>query len=83
MSEHGLYAKYRITKTSDGSEVENAFVLRPDRDRHAMAALTAYANSVELENPHFANELREWIREMCRAHLKRHVQDFDKPPNGV
>lgn len=61
MNEQRLYAKYHITKTSDGSDVEGAFVLRPDRDRHARVALAAYAVSIQDDNPEFSQELKRWI----------------------
>lgn len=62
--------KYDIRK-ADGSPVDPTaeyFVLRIDRDEndeprdpHAHAALHAYADSVEVENPEFANDLRYWL----------------------
>lgn len=61
MELQGLYPKYHITKTADGSEVENAFVLKPEADPHARIALLWYARSVEDENPALAGELREWV----------------------
>jgi hypothetical protein len=43
-----------------GEEIaEFRFVLIPSHDLHAIAALHAYAKSVERENPTLADELRE------------------------
>jgi|GEM_PF-6753512 len=39
----GLYAKYNVRKVSDGSLVENCFVLRPEIDYAARQALETYA----------------------------------------
>lgn len=57
----GLYGKYRVTKVSDGSEVGDCFVLKPVADKHARAALLAYADSVETDNPALAVDLRKWL----------------------
>lgn len=54
----GLYGKYIVRKRSDNSIVTNCFVLRPDRDDAAIAAMLAYANSTDDEL--LAQELREW-----------------------
>lgn len=54
----GLYGKYIVRKSSDNSIVTNCFVLRPDRDDAAIAAMLAYANATDDEL--LAQELREW-----------------------
>ena len=61
MSEQGLYPKYTVIKNATGEEVFNAFVLKPDVDEHARAALRAYADSVEASNPNLASDLRWWL----------------------
>jgi hypothetical protein len=57
-----LFNKYTVTKI-DGSTDPKAeyFVLRIDKDVHARVALGAYADSIEAQEPEFAEELREWI----------------------
>ena len=45
MPESGLYAKYEVTK--DGETVEDCFVLEPEDDRAARAALKAYASATD------------------------------------
>lgn len=60
-----LYNKYRIEK-ADGSPVDpNAdyFVLRLDKDPHALVAARAYAKSIELEDEDLAKDLI--FRVMC------------------
>ncbi|MBK8035273.1 MAG: hypothetical protein IPK17_38375 [Chloroflexi bacterium] len=62
MNDRGLYQKYIITKRETGEEVKRpAFVLLPDRDPHARAALRAYADAVEADNPALAADLRSWM----------------------
>ena len=60
----GLYGKY-IIKKSDGSPVDsNAFyfVLRCDKDRHALAALEAYAFSCQDDDSLLAKQLIDYVR---------------------
>ncbi len=55
----GLYKRYEVTRV-DGKEDEPGttyFVLRFG-EKHAKAALLAYANSVQDEQPQLARELR-------------------------
>lgn len=61
MEKQGLYPKYTIIKNSTGKEVEDAFVLKPGTDKHARAALRAYANSIRRENPDLARDLDAWL----------------------
>ncbi len=44
-SEDGLYSKYDVRK--DGEQVENCFVLEPEDDRAARAAIKAYAQATD------------------------------------
>lgn len=65
MNENGLYNKYTIIKNSDVSVVKDkCFILKPQNDPHARAALEAYAKSVEAENPELANDIRNWLQEI-------------------
>lgn len=43
MENKGLYVKYDVRKVDTGELVNDCFVLRPDKDRAAFAALRAYA----------------------------------------
>jgi hypothetical protein len=62
MENKGLYAKYKIISNSTGEEVKRpSFILFPDHDPHARAALRAYADSVEKSNPELAIDLRAWM----------------------
>lgn len=62
MEPQGLYHKYTIIKNRTGEEVKRpSFVLLPENDPHARAALRAYAASVEAENAALAADLRSWM----------------------
>lgn len=62
MERRGLYHKYTITKNDTGEEVKRpSFLLLPESDPHARAALRTYAASVEDENPVLAADLRLWL----------------------
>lgn len=58
--EPGLYIKYNVFKVEDGTPVYNCFVLRPDKDPAARAALRAYAEAAE--NEALRNDIREWLK---------------------
>ena len=55
----GLHVKYDVRKVSDGSVVNNCFVLRPDRDPAAIAALRAYADATP--NKTLAEDIYKWV----------------------
>ncbi|TYS55776.1 hypothetical protein FZD47_25455 [Bacillus infantis] len=59
MREQGLYKKYQVTKTSTGEEVEGVFILKPDTDPIAIAALQKYAELTEDEL--LAGQISEWL----------------------
>ena len=52
----GLYRKYKVYRGDE--QVKACFVLRYDRDPHALVALRAYADSIQDENPELADDLR-------------------------
>ena len=58
----GLYAKYNVTKISDGTTVNNCFVLRPDLDPAALEAIKAYAQATP--NKKLASDLYCWIADI-------------------
>lgn len=60
--QEGLKIKYNVTKVSDGSPVYDCFVLRPDRDPAAIAAIYAYAEATT--NKTLAEDLRRWMEEL-------------------
>lgn len=65
MSEpEGLYAKYTVIKNSTGEEVDDCFVLRPDREYNAGLALINYATLIQSENPILAEDIMRWLAEM-------------------
>jgi hypothetical protein len=53
----GLYAKYEVKK--NGKPIYDCFVLRPDRDAAARAALRAYAKVTP--NTLLAVDIHEWL----------------------
>lgn len=58
--------KYRIEKTS-GNPVDpeaRYFVLRYDKDPHALVALEAYAKSVYRDNDQLGHDLLDVVREI-------------------
>lgn len=55
----GLKRKYVVLKSDSGEPVEGCFVLRPDKDKTAIAAILAYANATD--NQVLAKDIREWI----------------------
>lgn len=55
----GLYGKYTVLKNEDGSLVTNCFVLRPEKDPAAVAALRAYAATTD--NAELADDIINWV----------------------
>ena len=55
----GLKAKYIVFKASNGMLVDNCFVLRPEKDNAAVAALATYADTTE--NQILAADIRKWL----------------------
>ena len=55
----GLYGKYTVRKNSDGSLVTDCFVLRPNKDLAAVAALRAYAAATD--NAELAADITNWV----------------------
>ncbi len=66
MSDKGLYPKYFVKKLVDPeNKHDNCFFLVIDlvHDRNAARVAEAYADLIEGENPEFARDLRDWMRE--------------------
>ena len=55
----GLRCKYIVRKADTGEGVDGCFVLRPDRDRAAVAALRAYAAATD--NDVLATDILNWV----------------------
>lgn len=55
----GLKVKYRVYKARNNELVEDCFVLRPDKDPAAVAALTAYAKMTD--NKQLSEDIFNWI----------------------
>lgn len=63
----GLRCKYIVRKADTGEGVDGCFVLRPDRDRAAVAALRAYAAATD--NDVLATDILNWVGEEPNATL--------------
>ncbi len=55
----GLKAKYHVFKANTGEIVNNCFVLRPDKDPAAIAAIQVYASTTS--NKDLASDLIQWV----------------------
>lgn len=55
----GLKAKYLVFKADTGERVDNCFILRPDKDPAAVAALRAYAAATD--NGVLAEDIYNWV----------------------
>lgn len=55
----GLKAKYLVFKADTGERVDNCFILRPDKDPAAVAALRAYAAATD--NKILAEDIYNWV----------------------
>lgn len=55
----GLYDKYLVIKKVDGTTIEDCFILRPEKDPAAVAAIQAYAAATE--NKRLADDLYRWV----------------------
>lgn len=58
----GLKVKYRVFKVRNNEPIENCFVLRPDKDPAARAALECYANKTP--NDQLAWDILKWLESM-------------------
>lgn len=61
-TEAGLLLKYNVQKVSTGEPVHDCFVLRPQKDAAARAALLAYAKATH--NAKLASDLIVWVRQL-------------------
>lgn len=60
MPERGLFSKYSVAK--NGHPVEDCFVLEPETDPAARAALEAYAQATQ--NDALAADLHDWLQKL-------------------
>ena len=74
---HGGYEKkYIVTKTNGKSIDPDAeyFVLRLDKDPHALKALSEYIDSVQYDNPRLAYDLTVLISKMHKIQNKKALE---------
>lgn len=76
MREGGLESKYEVLR--HGQPIADCFVLRYDRDPHALVALAAYAASVRAENEVLSDDL--W--RMVKVFRPRPLADVDDEKYG-
>lgn len=65
---HGGYEKKYIISKANGNPTDpeaDYFVLRLDKDPHALRALLAYANSVAIDNLELSSDLHKKLKEYC------------------
>ena len=75
----GLTQKYTVFKNGTGERVENCFVLRPDKDPAAVAALRAYSEATD--NKSLASDIINWVGEeksepLTKEQIKGMVGDW-------
>lgn len=75
MSEKGLYVKYDVKKAGTDEVVNDCFVLRPDRDPAAVAALMMYASVTD--NKQLSQDMFHWLK-MCEQEKVFYTQSFLK-----
>lgn len=56
---NGLKTKYLVYKADTGERLDNCFILRPDKDRAAVFALRAYAESTD--NGVLSEDIYNWV----------------------
>ncbi|MBM7592277.1 hypothetical protein [Brevibacillus fulvus] len=59
MENKGLYVKYEVRKKENGELVDGCFVLRPDKDGAALAALRKYAEATS--NKQLSEDINNWL----------------------
>ena len=62
---HGGYEKKYIIRKANGNPIDpkaDYFVLRLDKDPHALRALATYAKSVATDNLELAHDLRQKLK---------------------
>lgn len=62
-----LFPKFRVTRSAGGTPVVDAFVLVSRSDRHARAAVQAYADSCRDDQPGLATDLDRWLESLAPA----------------
>lgn len=80
-TERGLYEKYKVTRTDGSSEKGGKhekcayFVLDMTHDKHALAALRAYAKSCRDEYPELSTDLIAWAARYTPTNKRARMLD--------
>jgi hypothetical protein len=80
MSEKGLHVKYDEKKAGTDEVVSDCFVLRPDRDPAAVAALVMYASVTE--NTNLSKDIFKWLERFGIEEKLLYTRNFLKAVNG-
>ncbi|WP_019123615.1 hypothetical protein [Brevibacillus massiliensis] len=68
MENKGLYVKYEVRKKENGELVDGCFVLRPDKDGAALAALRKYAEATS--NKQLSEDINNWLDSIVNERTK-------------
>ena len=77
----GLKGKYLVFKADTGEQVENCFILRPDKDAAAVEALRAYAKVTDNET--LAKDIYNWVGNGVTVQEWISVKDRLPEENGI
>lgn len=64
IDDNGLKVKYNVTKADTGEIVKDCFVLQPQKDRAARAALLTY--SYATDNREMARDIARWLADITK-----------------
>lgn len=62
----GLKPKFIVFKRATGEEVQDCFVLCPEKDMYAVAALSAYATACMDKNPQLGMDICQWLLNIAK-----------------
>ena len=71
-ADKGLYDKFSVTRNLNGEKVHGTFVLMPEKDPAAVAALATYADEVRKEAPELASDIHDWLEHIILGKMTLH-----------
>jgi hypothetical protein len=71
-ADKGLYDKFSVTRNLNGEKVQGTFVLMPEKDPAAVAALATYADEVRKEAPELASDIHDWLERIFLGKMTLH-----------